>query len=357
MDGVTIGRRAGRRLAIGMVALVAVGVGTGLALHQSSPAPPAAPAAASAHGYDVSWPQCAETSVGHMPAGRPSYVILGLTHGAGGTVNPCLGAQLEWAKSRGVRVGAYLVATFPPKAQQALSGNGPYGVCGTSTLCRLRNNGAAQAEAAVATMHQVGLAPPLVWIDVEVGRALPWSGHAAANRAVLQGVARGLRAAHLAIGVYTTVAMWTEITRGLRLDVPNWLPSGDRRARHAAGLCPTTATGGVTWLVQYTRSLDADLTCAPLEPVPGVPGALWPYRKTTLQLGSTGAAVSAVQQKIGVAASGSYDAATVAAVKTWQKSMQLPVTGTIGPADWRALGADRLQGGHGLLLSRITAAP
>jgi hypothetical protein len=354
MGGVTIRRRDVRRLAIFMVALVAVGVGTGLALHRSSP--PATPAPIGAHGFDVSWPQCAGTSTGRMPAGRPSYVILGLTHGAGGTVNPCLGAQLEWAKSRGVRVGAYVVATYPSQAQQALSGNGPFGVCGTSTLCKLRNNGAAQAEAAVATMHQVGLSPPLVWIDVEVGHVLPWSHRVAANRAVLQGVVRGLRSTHLAIGVYTTVAMWTEITRGLRLDVPNWLPSGDRRPRHAAALCPTTATGGVTWLVQYTRALDSDLTCPPLEPVPGVPGPLWPFRNSTLQAGSTGPGVSVAQRAIGVAVSGSYDADTVAAVKAWQKSNKLPATGTVGPADWRVLGADRLLGGHGFMLSRFASA-
>ena len=353
MGGVTTRARAVRLGLIGAALVVAGGVALGFGLHHSSG--PLGPAPSSAHGFDVSWPQCSGTSVGLMPPGRPSYLILGLTDGAGDTVNPCLAAQLDWAKSRGVRVGAYLVVSYPPKAQQALAGNGPFGPCGTSVRCRLRNNGAKQAQAAITTMQAVGLRPPRVWLDVELGRVLPWSVHAAANRAVLQGAVRALRDAHLPFGVYTTPAMWTQITRGFALNVPNWLPSGDGRAHHAAALCSTTATGGVTWLVQYTRALDSDLTCPVLGPVPGLHDTLWPYRNTTLQLQSTGPAVRAVQQVVGAPVTGVYDATTQAAVQRWQKSAKVAVTGTVTAADWRAMGAYRTHGGHGFLLSRIVS--
>src|SRR6059036_2652589 len=71
------------------------------------------------HGYDVSWPQCHGTGSSRMPSSSVHYVILGLTHGAGHTVNPCLGAQLSWAKAHHVPVGAYLVPSYPTKAQLA----------------------------------------------------------------------------------------------------------------------------------------------------------------------------------------------------------------------------------------------
>jgi peptidoglycan hydrolase-like protein with peptidoglycan-binding domain len=339
--------------AIGTALLVVVGVSIGVGLHHSST--PTGPAPSSTHGFDVSWPQCAGDSAGNMPGGRPSYLILGLTHGAGDTINPCLGSQLDWAKSRGVRVGAYLVPSYPDKAHQALAANGMFGACGTSVRCELRNNGAAQAQAALATMQAAGLRPPRVWIDVEVSTVLPWSPHALANIAVLRGVVAALRAAHIPIGVYTTSAMWTEITRGYRLNVTNWLPSGDGKARHAAAMCDTTATGGPTWLVQYTRSLDMDLTCPILNAVPGRHGGLWPFRNSTEKLLSHGLAVRALQQVVGIAPSGNYDAATTVAVSAWQSSNGLPVTGTVAPLDWRAMGAYRTYGGHPFWLSRVVS--
>jgi hypothetical protein len=357
MDSVTRRARDAHRGLIGAavaVVLAVAGVGIGLALHHR-PSLPVGLAPATSHGFDVSWPQCSGIAAGRMPGGRPSYVILGLTHGIGGTINPCLAAQLEWAKSRGVRVGAYLVPSFPTKAQQGLSASGLFGPCGTSVRCRLRNNGAAQARAAIATMQAAGLHPPRVWIDVELGTSLGWSRRTARNVAVLRGVAAGLRAAKLPFGVYTTVAMWTQIAGSYRLNVPNWLPSGDGSATHASALCQTSATGGVTWLVQYTRGLDSDLTCPILNPVPGRPGELFAFRNTTQQLFSHGPAVRALQRVVGVAQSGTFDPATSAAVSKWQAARQLPVTGKVTPADWQAMGADRTHGGHPFWLSRVVS--
>src|SRR5271167_4340818 len=100
MGKVTITARALRPILVGIVALVVLSLW--FALSRQHPSGPVAPAPSSTHGFDVSWPQCAGSSTGRMPTGRPSYLLLGLTHGAGGTVNPCLGAQLDWARSRGV---------------------------------------------------------------------------------------------------------------------------------------------------------------------------------------------------------------------------------------------------------------
>src|SRR4051794_10570659 len=81
------------------------------------------------HGYDVSWPQCSShgdgTAARSMPSSGRNYVILGLTHGAGHTVNPCLPAQLSWAKAHHVPVGAYLVPSYPTSEQIAAASTGP----------------------------------------------------------------------------------------------------------------------------------------------------------------------------------------------------------------------------------------
>jgi peptidoglycan hydrolase-like protein with peptidoglycan-binding domain len=204
-------------------------------------------------------------------------------------------------------------------------------------------------------MRAVGLAVPRLWIDVEVSTVLPWSRHVVNNIALLRGVLAGLRAAHMPVGVYTTPNMWQEITGGFQLNIPNWLPSGDGKARHAARLCQTSATSGRTWLVQYTQALDSDLTCPVLNPVPGRPGPLSQFRASTLQLLSQGAAVRAAQQVVGTPVTGTYDAATVVAVNKWQAANHLPVTGTITPVDWVVMGADRLYGGHPFWLSRIVS--
>jgi hypothetical protein len=237
-------------------------------------------APAGTRGYDVSWPQCSGSSAGRMPPGKPPYLILGLTAGSGHTANPCLADQVGWARDHGTRVGAYLVASYPSVAQLAAAGSGPFGTCAgrAEMLCRLRNDGASQARDGLATMRAAGIASPLVWIDVEHLHLRPWTQSRLRNAAVLQGVVRGLRAARVQPGVYSTSVMWQEIAGRYRLDVPNWLPTGGGSRREAAAYCTETATGGPTWLVQYTRSFDIDLTCPPLDRAVQVAGQPTRYR-------------------------------------------------------------------------------
>lgn len=344
--------------AAGLVVVVAiVVVGIVVLGPSSAPSRPLGPAPIGSHGYDVSWPQCSGLTAGTVPPGRPPYVLLGLTHGDGLEVNPCLDAQLAWARQNGVRVGAYLVVSYPNAALRTAIADRFTSACNGSSRCLLRKAGSAQAQVAVSLLHGDGLTVPRLWLDVEVGNSVPWSPRVTRNIAVLRGAVEGLRAADESVGVYTTPAMWTQITRGWRLAVPNWLPSGDGRPHHAARLCRATATGGVTWLVQYTKTLDSDLTCPVLAAIPGKPGPLWAYRSLTLGAGSSGAAVRAVQQRVAAPVTGSYLSATVSAVKTWQSENHLPVTGTVSPQDWRAMGADQKVGGRPLQLARFASSP
>jgi hypothetical protein len=258
---VTGRRRLATRVAP-VIVLVAVVIGVvALALGTELHLGPPGPAPRGAHGYDISWPQCAGTDAGVVPPGAPPYVILGLTDGTGAGANPCIDAQVAWAREHGTRIGVYLVAAYPTSAQLAAASHGPLTQCGARKTCRLRNVGAAEAQRALTTIGALDIHPPLVWVDVEFRQDGPWSHHAAANVAVLQGIARSLREARKRFGVYTTPLMWADITGNYPLQVPNWLPTGDPSPHQALRLCGRTATGGPTWLVQYTRTLDENLTC------------------------------------------------------------------------------------------------
>jgi hypothetical protein len=315
------------------------------------------------HGYDVSWPQCTRhgtgTTIRSMPGSSSArYIILGLTHGAGHTVNPCLPAQLAWAKSHRVPVGAYLVPTYPTSAELRAASSGPYGACAASdTRCRLGNDGARQAADAVATMREDGVPAPMVWVDVETRHVHPWTSNRSANAQVVQGVFAGLRAAHVAYGIYTTSYMWQHIVGGLRVNVPNWLPSGGDSASGAAAMCRHSVTGGAVWLGQYTHTFDQDVTCPVMDATPGHYGPLYRYRHAQLQMGSSGRAVLLAQRVLGTpaAASGTYDHRTYVAVLAFQARHSLPVTGRIDNDDWRALGAYHRYGAHRFWLYRVAA--
>lgn len=312
------------------------------------------------HGYDVSWPQCSSDGNGpkaaHMPSGG-TYVILGLTHGAGHTVNPCLGAQLDWAKAHGVMVGAYLVPSYPTRAQLDRAGSGPSGGCGVNdTACRAGNDGAKQATEALNTMHKAGVPAPMVWVDVEFRHKFPWSENQSINARVVQGVINQLKASHVGVGVYTTSYMWQHIVGDYRVNLPNWLPAGDGKVADAEAKCKTTGTGGTTWIGQYTRTFDENVTCPVMDATPGHPGPLWPYRNTTLTIGSSGDAVTALQKALSIPnVTGQYDAQTTLAVVQWQQAKGLPVNGIVDEDDWRALGAFTLYGGHPFWLSKVVA--
>jgi peptidoglycan hydrolase-like protein with peptidoglycan-binding domain len=316
--------------------------------HSSAPAR-RAPATV---GFDVSWPQCSGTTAHNMPSGRPSYMILGLTDGRGHTANPCLGSQLEWASSRGVRTGAYLVASYPDSMQRRLADTGPFGNC-SNKKCRLRNDGAAQAASALAVMRAQGVNSPRVWIDVEFRHTYSWSHNNHQNAAVLQGIVRGLQDAQVPMGVYTTSYMWHAIAGNYRLDVPQWLPVVHGGAHKALAKCTTTATGGPTWMVQYTRALDNDLTCPVLDAVAGGRSKLWRYRNTVQKLFSQGAAVKVIQRHVGTLVTGQFGATTTLAVTNWQRSQGLALTGEVRPVDWRAMGAYQARDGHKFQIGKI----
>jgi hypothetical protein len=149
--------------------------------------------------------------------------------------------------------------------------------------------------------------------------------------------------------------MWEHIAGSWRLRVPNWLPAGNGDPSTARSRCRTTGTGGPTWLVQYTREWDEDLTCPAMDASAGRPGPMWRYRQTSLSTGSTGKAVSALQRALHMAATGDYDVQTALTVAQFQRAHGLPVNGSVDTDDWRALGAFRRIGAHPFLLDAMVS--
>ncbi len=228
----------------------------------------AAAATAPLAGQDVSWPQCPAGHGGYglpMPAAGAAFMIVGLTGGRGFTTNPCVTSQAAWAKTRGIRTAAYLVPTYPTRAQFGRWGRvGP--ARPTSLEGRAYNVGWAQAADAIGVLRRSGLRAKAVWIDVEANRRRAWSSDTGANTAVVRGVAAAIRRAGLQPGLYTNSSSWTTYTDGARLGLPEWRTVGPRPRSTAVAACSAAPlNGGRVLLVQHwTNTADHDVLCRPL---------------------------------------------------------------------------------------------
>jgi peptidoglycan hydrolase-like protein with peptidoglycan-binding domain len=219
-----------------------------------------------ATGGDVSWPQC-PPSTGHgyglpMPNTSARLVVIGTTSGPGFTPNPCLASQTSWAKARHLYTAAYAMTTYPTASQYAAyRGRGPYS---TATFTgRLNNVGFAQARFNVASLRRVGLASPIVWVDVEPYRP-GWSTNKAANKAIIDGARYGYTSAGYKVGFYSTKALWFDILGTTRYRLPEWRTAGPASQNTARARCASTYSfqGGAAALGQWWGPKnDYDITC------------------------------------------------------------------------------------------------
>lgn len=99
------------------------------------------------------------------------------------------------------------------------------------------------------------------------------------------------------------------------------------------GLVVDGIVGKLTWasLGGYSGASTGTTTTTPAQPSPSC-------TVTTVRYGATGDIVQALQQRIGVTADGVFGSATLAAVKSFQSSNGLSVTGAADSATWSALG-------------------
>ena len=248
----------------GFVALVVCGTLGPLAAHAVTP-PTATPtpvpssvgssttqSASTLVGNDVSWPQCpkgmgipSRRSEGKkMPGTSSKFIVIGLTNGVGFYANPCLASQVRWAKARHVHTAPYAFTTYPTAAQlRAYATKGPYK--GTNKIAKLRNVGYAQAQFNVVNMRRAGLVAPFIWVDVEFPRPpFPWSSSRTYNKAVVDGVFAGYRAAGLEVGVYTSPTPWRRLIGTVRYRVPEWRTAGPTTKSAALRKCSVRSVQG-----------------------------------------------------------------------------------------------------------------
>ncbi len=108
---------------------------------------------------------------------------------------------------------------------------------------------------------------------------------------------------------------------------------------------PATETALRTWQRSNSVTVSGVLDAATwarmvsLGKVPprGTASGLAQYEKTTIRLGSSGAAVTALQKELKVTADGAFGPLTEAAVRSFQKSKGLKVDGVVSANVWRAL--------------------
>jgi hypothetical protein len=255
-------------------ALSAVLAGTAAVVARSMPSDSEPGQARHAHpvaGRDVSWPNCpkgmgipSRRTLGKpMPPPSATFVVIGLTNGPAFHANPCLQAQVDYAKTHHLWAAAYAVVTYPTRAQLRR-----YGASGPEPHRRrdgrLWNTGWTQARRNLAVMRGAGLDSPIIWVDVEpVTPPAPWSADRRANRAVLRGAIASYRAAGHRVGFYSTPSMWRDIVGPVRYRFPEWRTAGLSTRRAALSKCGRDSfQGGRAVIVQwYTTREDFDLLC------------------------------------------------------------------------------------------------
>lgn len=242
-----------------------------LALLLVAAAAPATARAATAVGYDVSYPQCGKA----LPFGQ-AFGIVGVNGGLANDFNTCFRTELSWAESSAG-------TTSQPKAQlyvntanpgdvtpvvadwpsSSISAD-PYGTCtgADDAACSWQYG----YERATADVSFAGSGAYTWWLDVETANS--WTSSTTKNRADLEGMAYELTSSGGSVGLYATASQWKAITGTVGSGSPlaglaSWLP-GARTQSGATSNCklaPLT-TGGRVVLTQWTRSgVDRDHSC------------------------------------------------------------------------------------------------
>ena len=241
---------------------------------------------------DVSFPQCHDG----LPSGQTAaFAVLGANKGTSFTSNPCLEAQLAWAK-RLPAAPAFYANTGNPgplrarhwplgqAAPQVCAAADPNSVgCSYDYGWNAARQSLSTAADAAQRLHRVGRANAQQrvanvdwWLDVETMNS--WQAHeghetSAAQRrdvATLTAQIDALRAAGVhRVGVYSTAYQWHVITGGRAVTgnrfagIPVWLAGFGSRAGAIAGCRASSFTGGPVRMTQYLAKdrFDADVVC------------------------------------------------------------------------------------------------
>lgn len=211
-------------------------------------------------GYDISFPQC---GFNYPTLNAYTFGMVGITSGHAFRNNPCFASQYAWAVHTPVPESVYLNLNEDIGATGLYGDIGPYGTCGPDDPCHALNYGynAASSAYTYAAQQAPAFATRMWWLDIETLNS--WSEtDLSRNQAVIKGALQYLLVEHgFAVGIYSTAAMWQEITGSWQVGLPAWVGGGTKD--DAKMRCDDTAfTGGSVYLVQYDdNGYDANYTC------------------------------------------------------------------------------------------------
>jgi hypothetical protein len=212
-------------------------------------------------GYDISFPQC-----GKAYPTNPVFGIVGVGGGKAFTHNPCLASQYAWAAGATKAPAFYMNTGNPGTLSARWTNPGPRACDGSSsdsgcaynygwnTAADMFGYASQQTSASAAAGRDW-------WLDVETANS--WSTTTSLNLTTLQGSIDYLHGQGVAlVGIYSTTAMWKQITGGAALAAPSWVAGASSKSQ-AKNLCSGNGfTGAGVRLAQFpSGGFDGDISC------------------------------------------------------------------------------------------------
>lgn len=212
------------------------------------------------YGYDISYPQCPS----RVPSGAFGFGIIGVNNGKAMTQNPCMPAQLTWAKKGAADPSVYINTNSPPAGFKS-----PLCVS-TDRVCLAFEYGRQAAAYAMSYVEKHAPGIERYWLDVE--SANTWSTDTHENASVLRGMIAGLTGAGKSVGIYSTSYQFTRIAGNFSPGLDNWVPRPEAKRDTAGAFCRSTPSfgGGRVVMIQLWYTFDENYACPPQSssPVP-----------------------------------------------------------------------------------------
>ncbi len=234
-------------------------------------------------GKDVSYPQCGR----RLPSGQ-AFGIVAVNEGRANTTNPCLAAELGWARlssgaARQPKASLYVntadpgnhgITDWPASNNEPIGGNhvtDPYGTCtgGDDRACAWQYGwNLAERDAQTRGVRDPGRYR--WWLDVEAVNS--WQPSTKDNRADLEGMTSYFHHIGGGVGIYSTTGQWDPIVgivppASPLYRLPEWRPGARtlRQAKQNCRLAPLTGGGTVTVTQWRTRPASSDFSCPAAE--------------------------------------------------------------------------------------------
>lgn len=204
---------------------------------------------------DVSWPNCNTKQVTYYTNG-----IIGVNDGLDFTGNPCLSTETSWYE----KYALYINTGYAGNKMADKFRTSPLSCDPNNSTCLAYDWGYHATEYAVDYANSMNAHSGEWWLDVETINS--WTRNSQVNRASISGA---LAALHKILpfattGIYSTSDQWNHLTNSWQIREPIWYAIGEGDNYQARLACTTAYqfTGESLWLVQYTASIDYNVTCS-----------------------------------------------------------------------------------------------